>query len=132
MKKISNPLTIIGMFASIAQVAGTVVLPLVSIDLQMILIRYVIGFPVLLVILFFFVLIYKREALYAPSDFADEKDFLKLFNKQKFKKAIDKLDETKQNNPDKVNQIEKMQYGLCRYYAFFPDDKTYKITEAFY
>ena len=43
MKKISNPLTIIGLFAGIAEVAGTVVLPFVSLELQKFFIWYVMG-----------------------------------------------------------------------------------------
>ena len=58
MKKISNPLTIIGIFAGIAEVAGTAVLPLMSESLQKIFIWYVMGFPILLVLLFFILLIF--------------------------------------------------------------------------
>lgn len=53
MKRIKNPLTIIGLFAGIAEVAGTAVLPLVSLELQKFFVWYVMGFPVLLVVLFF-------------------------------------------------------------------------------
>ena len=43
MRKVSNPLTIIGIFAGIAEVAGTAVLPLMSEPLQKIFIWYVIS-----------------------------------------------------------------------------------------
>ncbi|MCB6415113.1 FHA domain-containing protein [Faecalimonas umbilicata] len=78
MKKIQNPLTIIGIFAGIAEVAGTTVLPFVDTELQKIFICYVMGFPLLLVILFFLTLNKNPKVLYAPSDFADEKNFMKL------------------------------------------------------
>lgn len=80
MKKISNPLTIIGIFAGIAEVAGTAVLPLVSEALQKVFIWYVMGFPVLLVLLFFVTLNRNPKVLYAPSDFTDEKNFMKLLS----------------------------------------------------
>lgn len=80
MKKISNPLTIIGLFAGIAEVAGTVVLPLVSPDLQRVFIWYVMMFPILLVVLFFITLNLNRNVLYAPSDFSNEENFMKLTN----------------------------------------------------
>ena len=78
MKKIHNPLTIIGLFAGTAEVAGTVVMPLLSVSVQKIFIWYVIGFPVLLVILFFLTLNFNPKVLYAPSDFSDENNFMKL------------------------------------------------------
>lgn len=80
MKKISNPLTIIGLFAGIAEVAGTVVLPFVSLELQKFFIWYVMGFPILLVVLFFITLNKNPKVLYAPSDFTDEKNFMELIN----------------------------------------------------
>ena len=73
MNRIKNPLTIIGLFAGIAEVAGTAVLPLVSTELQKFFIWYVMGFPILLVVLFFFTLNRNPKVLYAPSDFVDEK-----------------------------------------------------------
>lgn len=74
--KISNPLTIIGIFAGLAEVAGTVVLPFVDGDLQKIFIWYVIGFPVMLVVLFFVTLNWNHKVLYAPSDFKEDKSWL--------------------------------------------------------
>jgi cytochrome oxidase assembly protein ShyY1 len=58
MKKISNPLTIIGMFAGIAEVSGTVVLPFIDRSLQYLFIWYVMGFPVFLVAVFFLTMNY--------------------------------------------------------------------------
>ena len=51
VKKISNPLTIIGMFAVLAEIAGTVVLPILNgNDNQDKFIWYVMFFPVFLVV----------------------------------------------------------------------------------
>lgn len=78
MKQIKNPLTIIGMFAGLAEVAGTVVLPFVEKELQGLFIWYIMGFPTLLVVLFFITLNKNPKVLYAPSDFEDESNFMKL------------------------------------------------------
>lgn len=79
MKHIKNPLTIIAIFSTLAEAAGVAVLPFVSEELQRIFIWYVIGFPILLVILFFITLNFNRQALYAPSDYKNESNFIKLF-----------------------------------------------------
>lgn len=81
MKKISNPLTIIGIFAGTAEVAGTVVLPFVSDKLEPTFIWYVMLFPIFLVSLFFFTLIKHNTVLYSPSDYKDEKHFMDLMSK---------------------------------------------------
>lgn len=80
MKKVDNPLTIIALFAGIAEVAATSVLPFLSERIQSVFVYFVMIFPILLVSLFFFTLHKKRDALYAPSDFKDENMFLALYN----------------------------------------------------
>jgi len=109
MKKISNPLTIIGIFAGIAEVAGTVILPFVSTELQHIFIWYVMGFPVLLVVIFFLTLNKNHKVLYAPSDFDNEDNFMKLLGAAKVDKEIEAV---KLNNPDLAPQLENIQMSL--------------------
>ena len=95
MKKTSNPLTIIGIFAGIAEVAGTIVLPTLSSDIQRLFLWYVMGFPVLLVILFFFTLHRKPWYLYAPSDFSNEENYMALQELRNARKQIQQLVEDK-------------------------------------
>lgn len=76
LKSINNPLTIILSFAAIAEIAGTVSLKLVNPELQYIFIWFVIGFPTLLILLFFGTLNLNNKVLYAPSDFKDEQNFI--------------------------------------------------------
>lgn len=109
MKKISNPLTIIGIFAGIAEVAGTAVLPLVSSELQHIFIWYVMGFPVLLVVIFFLTLNRNNKVLYAPSDFTNEDNFMQLLSAARVDKKIEAL---KLNNPDITPELENIQMTL--------------------
>ncbi len=77
-KKVSNPLTIIAIFSSIAEVSASVVLPIVGSDMQSIFVWFVMLFPLLIVLLFFVTLNFNYKVLYAPSDFQDDKSFLHL------------------------------------------------------
>lgn len=76
---IKNPLTIIAIFAGIAEVCGTTVLPFVTDDNQLTFIYFLIAFPSALVIIFFITLNFNNKALYAPSDFTDEENYIKIF-----------------------------------------------------
>lgn len=77
IKKVSNPLTIIAIFAGLAEVAATVALGLIDSSIQIIFIWFVMLFPVLLVVSFFLVLWFKPKNLYAPSDYIDENNFMR-------------------------------------------------------
>ena len=107
VKKIKNPLTIIGLFAGIAEIAGTTVLPLVSDTVQSIFIWYVMGFPVLLVVLFFLTLNFNPKVLYSPSDFADEKNFMALLTQ--ITQAVDGVIAT---SPDIEEQLKPVETAI--------------------
>ena len=76
---VKNPLTIIAMFAALVEVSGTIVLPFVDANNQIYFIWFLILFPIILVILFFCTLNFNHKVLYAPSDYENEENFLKLF-----------------------------------------------------
>jgi hypothetical protein len=76
VKTVSNPLTIIAIFAGLAEIAGTVALATVDKSIQSIFVWFVMAFPVLLVLLFFATLNLNAKILYAPSDFRDEVNFM--------------------------------------------------------
>jgi hypothetical protein len=80
IKAVNNPLTIIAIFAALAEVAGTVALAIVDKPLQNVFIWFVMLFPALLVALFFATLNFNPKVLYAPSDFKDEQNFLNSLN----------------------------------------------------
>lgn len=80
---IRNPLTIIGIFAGFTEVVGTLILPNVAEPLQDRLLTFLIWFPFFLVGIFFFTLWFRHEVLYAPSDFGDPKDFLRLLERNR-------------------------------------------------
>jgi len=77
---ISNPLTMFGIFAGIAEIVGGVGLPFVSESNQIYLILFIIGFPILTICLFGYVLIRHPKNLYAPGDYRDDKSFLEALN----------------------------------------------------
>ncbi len=91
--RISNPLTIIAMFAALAEVSGTVVLPLVKENLQYTFLQFLMFFPIMLVLLFFGTLLLKHTVLYAPSDFRDDKTFADLVTAQSSSQQKQKLDD---------------------------------------
>jgi len=90
---VKNPLTVIAIFAGLAEVSGTVVLPFLEKDTQQTYIWFLMGFPCLLVLLFFRILLVKHYALYAPSDFRDDKLFADLFVRGSSAMRVQKLEE---------------------------------------
>lgn len=77
IKPIGNPLTIIAIFAGLAEVLGTIALKLVAAESQATFIWFVMLFPTLIVLLFFATLNFNNKVLYAPSDYKDEENFLR-------------------------------------------------------
>lgn len=77
---VRNPLTVIAMFAALAEVSGTIVLPILDKETQAVFVWFLILFPCILVGSFFGTLLFKHHVLYAPSDYKDEKFFFDLFS----------------------------------------------------
>jgi hypothetical protein len=73
---IKNPLTIIAMFAAIAEISGTLVLPFITEGNQSLYVWFLIVFPLTLIVLFFLTLNFNYKVLYSPSDYKDEKNFV--------------------------------------------------------
>ena len=74
---IRNPLSVIAIFAGIAEISGTIVLPFVSPEHQGTFIWFLMLFPAVLVVLFFLTLWFNHQSLYAPSDWKDETNFFR-------------------------------------------------------
>lgn len=75
---IRNPLTVIAIFAAVAEVSGVGVLPFISPENQAVYIWFLMLFPVILVVVFFLTLNFNQRVLYAPSDWKDERHFYGL------------------------------------------------------
>ncbi|MFA5403898.1 MAG: hypothetical protein WC358_03080 [Ignavibacteria bacterium] len=84
INKINNPLTIIAIFAALAEVNSSVAISFINPELHYIFIWFIIGFPVMLVLLFFGVLIFKSNVMYAPSDFRDDDSYFKSMHKNNY------------------------------------------------
>lgn len=107
---VKNPLTVIAIFAGLAEVSGTVVLPFLKDDTQQTYVWFLMTFPCLLVVLFFVTLMVKHYVLYAPSDFRDDKLFADLFVRGSGAVRVQKLEEevvaeaAAQKNPEPETQ----------------------------
>jgi hypothetical protein len=125
---INNPLSIIAIFAGIAEISGTVVLPRIQPVNQYVFMWFLMLFPSALVMLFFITLIFKHKVLYAPSDYKDESNFVKSYDdydkeveyeiakeqiseeKDKQTEVIQKLlSDSKEDTIDKMMLIEEME-----------------------
>ena len=118
--KVSNPLTIIAIFAGTAEAFATGALISLPLEIQSIFVYFVMLFPLSIVLIFFGILIFKHHVLYAPSDFADQDHFLQI-NQIKnavvdaTEKAIEEATASGQKiDPKKVaaSTIEQMELGL--------------------
>lgn len=71
-----NPLTVIAIFAGLAELGGTAVLPTLNVEAQRYYIWFLMIFPHFIVGLFFLVIWFRHTNLYAPSDYVDEANFV--------------------------------------------------------
>ncbi|TGE29749.1 hypothetical protein [Hymenobacter metallicola] len=110
---IRNPLTIIAIFAGIAEVSGTIVAPLLEKENQKIFVWFLMFFPTLLIGLFFYILYNKNKVLYAPSDFADERHIAYIFDKEASKSVPVEVvyDSSSSINVSASGQINVSQEG---------------------
>lgn len=76
---IKNPLTVIALFSSVAEMSGAAALPWLDKEAQNTYIIFLMGFPCLLVMLFFCTLWINCKVLYAPSDYRKDKSFTDMF-----------------------------------------------------
>lgn len=107
---IKNPLTVIAIFAAIAEISGTTVLPFIESENQGIYIWFLMIFPVFLVGIFFLTLNFNHKVLYAPSDYKNEDNFLKSFSRATTQEKEDKLrediEEAEDNSPTEEDVVE--------------------------
>ena len=91
---IRNPLTIVAIFAALAEVGGTIILPFISENNQALFIWFLMLFPTFLLVVFFLTLNFNHTVLYAPSDFKDERNFVQSnLKKATPLEAANKIDE---------------------------------------
>src|SRR5690554_6634645 len=89
--RVDNPLTLISIFSAAAEGFAVYALVNLPLETQKVFIYFVMLFPILLVSLFFFALLFKNQCLYAPSDFTDQEHYLIANNLKN--NLLHKLDE---------------------------------------
>lgn len=118
---VKNPLSVIAIFAGFAEVSATAVLPMLQNENQFYFLFFVMGFPVLLIGLFFATLNWNHKVLYAPSDYSNEQNFMQLLVKattieqqEKMKIEVKSFSSTNQagNHVGKVNTDEMERDAL--------------------
>ncbi|WP_347901755.1 hypothetical protein [Pseudomonas purpurea] len=98
-RKITNPMTIIAIFAAISETSAAVSLPFLDDEEREIYIWFLISFPFYLLLLFFVTLNFNYKSLYAPSDFEKSKQFIKV------------IDEASRTEKEKLKETAN---GRCR------------------
>lgn len=73
---VRNPLSVIAIFAGVAEVCGAAVLPQLEGEAQTKFMIFVMFFPCALVGLFFYILWFKAKVLYAPADYKDDANYM--------------------------------------------------------
>ncbi|MCP2069453.1 UNVERIFIED_ORG: hypothetical protein J2Y84_004779 [Pseudomonas reinekei] len=76
-KLITNPMTIIAIFAALSETSAAVSLPFLDQEERELYVWFLISFPFYLLLLFFATLNFNYRSLYAPSDFEKGKHFMK-------------------------------------------------------
>lgn len=79
-QKISNPMTVIAIFATLSETSAAVSLPFLDDEDRDVYIWFLISFPFYLLLLFFATLNFNYRSLYAPSDFEKGKHFIKAMD----------------------------------------------------
>jgi hypothetical protein len=82
-KKITNPITLIAIFATLSETSAAISLPFLDEEDRDLYVWFLISFPFYLLLLFFVTLNFNYRSLYAPSDFQDESNFVKATNNPK-------------------------------------------------
>jgi hypothetical protein len=79
-KRITNPMTIIAIFAALSETSAAVSLPFLDQEERELYVWFLISFPFYLLLLFFATLNFNYRSLYAPSDFEKGKHFMKVMD----------------------------------------------------
>lgn len=79
-QRISNPMTVIALFATLSETSAAISLPFLESDERQVYIWFLISFPFYLLFLFFVTLNFNYRSLYAPSDFDKDKHFIKAMD----------------------------------------------------
>ncbi|WP_432735714.1 hypothetical protein [Maridesulfovibrio sp. FT414] len=131
---VKNQLTIIAIFAGVAEISGTGILPFIAPNIQELYVWFLMIFPFTLVVIFFATLNLNHKVLYAPSDYKDENNFVKSFEtaspEDTFNKNNDEIDAMASEEFKKLSKKEK-KYTAISYERIIKNDirATYLLAE---
>lgn len=121
------------MFAAIAEISGTTILPFIEPENQSVYVWFLMLFPVLLVGAFFWTLNFNHKVLYAPSDYKDERNFIDPYGKaspeEQDKKLRDEVQELEAETPEE-NQNQDDNFD-GKNTASTKDENTFTRINAF-
>ncbi|SDB05923.1 hypothetical protein SAMN03159290_00426 [Pseudomonas sp. NFACC13-1] len=80
LKTITNPMTLIAIFATLSETSAAVSLPFLDDQDREYYLWFLISFPFYLLLLFFITLNFNYRSLYSPSDFRKSKHFIKTMD----------------------------------------------------
>lgn len=80
LKTITNPMTLIAIFATLSETSAAISLPFLDDDDREYYLWFLISFPFYLLLLFFITLNFNYRSLYSPSDFRKGKHFIKTMD----------------------------------------------------
>ncbi len=80
LKTITNPMTLIAIFATLSETSAAISLPFLDDQDREYYLWFLISFPFYLLLLFFITLNFNYRSLYSPSDFSKSKHFIKSMN----------------------------------------------------
>ncbi|AZE09120.1 hypothetical protein C4K10_0818 [Pseudomonas chlororaphis subsp. aureofaciens] len=87
--KVSNPLTVVAIFSTLAEGFATISLINLPPEIQSVFVYFVMAFPVLIVGVFFALLNWNHTVLYAPSDFENEEMYIESLKlKERLKSEV--------------------------------------------
>ncbi|WP_423171220.1 hypothetical protein [Stenotrophomonas maltophilia] len=95
---VRNPLSVIAIFAGVAELSGAAVLPRLTGEVQVVFMFFVMFFPCALVGLFFYVLWFKAKVLYAPGDYKNDETFERLHGPRVYSANGENATPTPQNS----------------------------------
>lgn len=87
LKTITNPMTLIAIFATISQSSAAISLPFLDDQDREYYLWFLISFPFYLLLLFFITLNFNYRSLYSPSDYRKSKHFIKTMGDARDRQA---------------------------------------------
>ena len=135
IKNVTNPLTIIAIFAGLAEISSTIALGLMNNENQKIFLWFIMLFPSILVLLFFTTLYLKSHLFYAPKDFRSDESYLKIHNNLQYLEDFSSIPVSKNslqqlnNNSDKLLEVAKHLPIIIKKYITEVVDKELSFAE---